>query len=123
MNSKRQKLYDVTYFITTDTLLPLLTDTLRWKRFALADKNSAVIYGMQDKADYYDCDIDTVKHTYTLHNDADTSTWHIFHYSNPQKNVLQLSGTWKGSDVNILMNEVSIDSMNLNKERLIFLQD
>ena len=121
--SKRQKLYDVTYFVTSDTLPPLLTDTLRWKRFALAYKNSAVIYSMQDKADYYDCDIDTVKHTYTLHNDADTSTWKIFHYSNPQKNVLQLSGTWKGSDVNILMNEMSIDSITLNKERLIFLQD
>lgn len=123
VNSKRQKLYDVTYFVTSDTLLPLLSDTLRWKRFALAYKNSAAIYSMQDKADYYDCDIDTVRHTYTLHDNADTSTWNIFHYSNPQKNVLQLSGTWKGNDVNILMNEVSIDSMTLNKERLIFLQE
>jgi hypothetical protein len=31
--------------------------------------------------------------------------------------------TRKGNDVNILMKEVSIDSMNLTKERLIFLQE
>ncbi len=123
VNSKRQKLYDITYFITKDTLQPLLTDTLRWKRFAFAYKNSAVIYNMQDKADFYDCDIDTIKQTYILHDNADTSTWHVLHYSYPQKNILQLSGIWKGSDVNILMKEKSIDSMNLNKERITFLQE
>ena len=110
-------------FITKDTLQPLLTDTLRWKRFAFAYKNSAVIYNMQDKADFYDCDIDTIKQTYILHDNADTSTWHVLHYSYPQKNILQLSGIWKGSDVNILMKEKSIDSMNLNKERITFLQE
>ncbi|MGE5108278.1 MAG: hypothetical protein ACM3H8_12080 [Sphingobacteriales bacterium] len=123
VNAKREKLYDVTYFVTNDTLPPLLTDTLRWKRFAFAYKNSAVIYNMQDKAGYYQCDIDTVKQTYTLHNNADTSKWDAFHYSYPQKNILQLSGIWKSNKVNILMKEVPIDSMNLNKERIIFLQD
>jgi len=51
VNSKRQKLYDITYFITRDTLQSLLTDTLRWKRFAFAYKNSVLIYNLQDKAD------------------------------------------------------------------------
>jgi hypothetical protein len=122
-NRKREKLYDVTYFITKDTLSPLLTDTLRWRRFAFANKNSAVIYNMLDKAGYYTCDTDSVNHTYTLHDNPDTSTWHVFHYSYPGKSILQLSGTWKGSEVKISMKEVPTDSMNLNKERIQFVRD
>jgi hypothetical protein len=123
MNSKREKLYDVTYFIARDTLQPLLTDTLRWRRFALAYKNSAVIYSMQDKADYYDCDVDTMKHIFTLHNNPDTASWFVFHYSYPQKNMFQLRGNWKGNDVSILMKEIPLDSMALNKERITFFQE
>jgi hypothetical protein len=123
VNAKREKLFDVTYFITKDTLQPLLTDTLRWRKFAFANKNSAVIYNMQDKAGYYVCDEDTMKHTYTLHDNPDTASWQVFHYSYPEKNMLQLTGKWKENDVNIILKEIPIDSMALPKEKLIFFRE
>ena len=121
--AKDQKLYNVTSFVAKDTLPALLTDTLRWRRFAFISNKNAAVYSMQDKSSEYDCDIDSVKHTCRLHDNDDSTKWDIMHYSYPQKDMLQFSGSWKGTDVHILMKEVPIDSMQLNKEKLKFLQD
>jgi hypothetical protein len=121
--AKDQKLYDVTFFITKDTLQPLLTDTLRWRRFVFLSKKNAAVFNMEDKADFYDCDLDSLKHTWRLHDNDDSTKWDVLNYSYPQKNMLQFTGRWKGSGVNILMKEISIDSMKLNKEKFTFLQN
>ena len=120
---KNQKLYDVAWFRCKDTLPPLLSDTLRWKRFALFHKNSAAVYSMKDNASIYDYDADTLKHIYTLHDNPDSTKWDKLHYIFPQKNKLVLTGTWKGIDVQMLMDEVPIDSMVLGKDKIKFLQD
>jgi hypothetical protein len=60
-DAKDQKLYDVTFFITKDTLQPLLTDTLRWRKFVFLSKKNIAIYNMEEKADFYNCDIDSLK--------------------------------------------------------------
>jgi hypothetical protein len=122
-NKKHQKLYNVDWFLAKDTIPPVMSDTLRWKRFALVYSHSAVIYDMKDKAAFYDYHIDSIKHLYTLHDNPDSSKWDVLHYSYPQKNKFELNGKWKGIDVQIMMEEIPIDSMSLNKEKLIFLQD
>ncbi len=87
LNLKNQKLYNAEIFIKgNDTLPPLLTDTLRWKRFiftAFRKEKMVVIYNMQDAADYYDYDIDSIHQTITLHDNPDTPTWHTFTYRYP----------------------------------------
>ena len=120
---KKQKLYDVAWFKSKDTLPPLLSDTLRWKRFALFHKNSAAVYSMKDSASIYDYDADTLKHIYTLHDNPDSTKWDKLYYTFPQKNKLVLTGKWKGVDVQMMMDEIPIDSMALNKEKIKFLQD
>jgi hypothetical protein len=120
---KKQKLYDVAWFKSKDTLPPLLSDTLRWKRFALFHKNSAAVYSMKDSASIYDYDTDTSKHSYTLHDNPDSTKWDKLYYDFPQKNRLVLTGKWKGIDVQMLMDEVPIDSMVLSKDKIKFLQD
>lgn len=121
--AKEQRLYDVNYFIAKDTLQPLLTDTLRWRRFVFLSKKSAAVYNMEDKAVFYDCDLDPLKRTCRLHDYDDSAKWDILHYSYPQKNMLQFTGSWKGAAVTILMKEIPIDSMNLKKEKFRFLGD
>ena len=120
---KHQKLYDVAWFRTKDTLPPLLSDTLRWKRFALVYRNSAVVYNMKDSAESFDYDTDTLKHIYRLHNNPDSTKWDKLIYAFPQKNKIMLTGKWKGIDVQMMMDEIPIDSMMLNKDKIRFLQD
>jgi len=123
LTAKREKIYEVTTFISTDTLPPLLTDTLRWKRFLFAYENYVVICNMKDQRDWYQCDVDSIKKTFTLHDNPDTSTWKIFHYAYSGKDQLQLTGKWKGKDVTIEMKSVPVDSMFLNKEKTVLMQD
>ena len=82
---RKQKLYEVTSFVVKDTLPPLLTDTLRWRRFAMAYTNRAVVYSMKDAMSWYACDADSVKKTFTLHDSPDSSTWQVLHYEYPAK--------------------------------------
>ena len=123
LTAKREKVYEVTTFISRDTLAPLLTDTLRWKRFLFAYENYVVICNMKDQKDWYQCDVDSLKRTFTLHDNPDSSTWKIFHYTYHGKDQLQLTGKWKGKDVSILMQSTPVDSMPLNKEKIILMQD
>jgi hypothetical protein len=122
-DKQHQVLYGVNWFIAKDTIQPILTDTLRWKKFAIVNKKLAVIYNMKDSAGYYDYDKDSIKCIYRLHDNPDSLKWDELHYSYPVKNKLQLIGKWKGIDVKIMMEETPIDSMVLNKERLTFLQE
>src|SRR5450432_273138 len=125
---KNQKLYQVNVFVkNTDTLPPLLNDTLRWKRFALTayrkDKE-AIIYNMHDEGDYYNYDIDSIKRTITLHDNPDTNTWHIFHYNNPGPGLYELTGTWKKFPIHVEMKALNIDSMfYLTREKITWVQD
>jgi hypothetical protein len=123
-NARREKNYEVVSFVAkADTLAPLLTDTLRWKRFLLAYKNSAIICNMKDEKDYYQYEVDSLKKTFTLHDNPDTLKWHVFHYSNPAKDQLLLTGQWKDRPVSILMRSVPIDSIRINKEKAKWVLD
>ena len=116
-NRENQKLYNAEIFMRgNDTLPPLLSDTLRWKRFvftAFRKEKMVVIYNMQDAADYYDYDTDSIHQTITLHDNPDTLSWHVFKYGYPLPGKYQLSGTWKGQPVTVILNAVSIDSLFL----------
>ena len=117
LNRKNQKLYNAEIFLKgNDTLPPLLSDTLRWKRFvftAFRQEKMLVIYNMQDAADYYDYDIDSIHQTITLHDNPDTLNWHSFKYQYPVPGKYQLSGKWKGQPVTVILSAVSIDSLFL----------
>ena len=118
-----QKLFEVTTFILKDTLAPLTTDTLRWKRFAIPYKNSVAIFDMQDNPTDYDCDVDTLHQLYRIHDNADSSKWDTLYYHPQQNKMMNLLGKWKGNNVNILLKEFAIDSMILNKDKITFLSD
>ncbi len=121
---KREKIYDVTAFIAKDTLPPLSTDTIRWKRLALfVYGNNAVVYNMKDKPDWYQCDVDSVDKVYTFHDGPDRKNWKFLKYYYPSKDVLQLTGKWKGKDIKVLMKATSPDSIPLNKEKIKLIGD
>lgn len=114
---KNEKCYDVITFIAKDTLPPLTTDTIRWKRLLMHGSN-AFICSMSDDQDYYNCDVDSSKGTFTFHNNPDKASWSLFHYTYPAKDQLQIAGKWKGRDIRVTMRSSPVDSIPLNKEKI-----
>jgi hypothetical protein len=55
-----------TFVLGKDTLPPLMTDTLRWKKFTIANLTQARIYHVNDSIRRYQAQIDTAKHSMTL---------------------------------------------------------
>lgn len=123
LTRKNEKLYDVTSFIAKDSAQNILADSLRWNKLAFAYSIYAVVYFSRGTAAFYQFKKDSIKHTYTFQNNPDTAKWDVLTYTHPSKNEMEFTGTWKGNDVHIRMKEVSFDSMNLNKEKVIFFQD
>jgi hypothetical protein len=127
-NRKQERLYDVRSFVKgRDTLAPLLTDTLRWKRFALTDYQGtkyAVIYYMAgDDQDWFNYQVDSSKKLIVLIDAGDTTKRFPFNFSEPGKNQLLLQGKWMGNDFHILMDKVEIDSMRLVREKVTWIQN
>jgi hypothetical protein len=120
---KSEKIYDVSTFISKDTLPPLVSDTLRWNRLLFSGKNEAVILNMRNEKDYYNYDIDSIKKTITLHDNPDTLTWHVFHFAYSIQGQYSLTGEWKGQPVQIFMKSVPIDSLRINNERYNWVND
>jgi hypothetical protein len=118
-----EKIYDINTFISKDTLPPLLTDTLRWKRLLFSGRNEVVIINMQDARDSYQFDVDSNKKTITFHDNPDTLTWHVFQYTYPASDQYSLTGHWKGRPVNIFMKSFPIGNLRLNKEKITLVND
>jgi len=119
-NSRKQKIYDVTTFIATDTLPPLATDTLRWKRvmlFVNVDPDLMIIYNMNDQQKWYKFGIDSSKKIFTLFDNPDDKTGQVLNYNYSSKTNLQFKGKWYGKDIEVSMKEFPVDSMNLKKEK------
>ncbi len=126
-DAQKEKVYDVTRFIAGDTLPPLTTDTLRWKRITFSYVyygNVAIIYGMNDQQNWYQFDIDSNKKTLTLYDNPNKETWKIFHYNSPSKDRLELKGKWNGKDVQVSMKLFPADSLyNLYHEKIKLMYD
>jgi hypothetical protein len=123
----RQQLYEVASFVhEKDTLPPLPSDTLRWKKFALSDYQGhpyGVIYNMQDNDDWYSYQLDDKAKTLTLTDMPDTTRKFHFTFSEPETNKMLLTGIWKGKNVQMVLHRVAIDSLPLVMEKTRWLQD
>lgn len=123
-NARNQRIYNVVTFIAKDTVPPLTTDTLRWSRLMLfVHRRYAIVFNMKSQPQQFECSVDKTKKTFTFHDSADPTKWSVFSYSYPAKNRLELTGNWKGKDINVLMEQQSANSIPLNREKIIFLKD
>jgi hypothetical protein len=123
----RQQLYEVVSFVhEKDTLPPLPSDTLRWKRFAFSDYQGhpyGVIFNMQDMQDWYNYQLDDKARTLTLTDSPDTTRKFQFTFSKPETNKMLLTGVWKGKNVRMVLHKVAIDSLPLVTDKIRWLQD
>ena len=127
INRKEERLYDVKTFIKgKDTILPLLTDTSRWKRLAITDshgKRLAIIYDMQDRHDVYLYQADTAAKVITFIDNPDTSRKFYFGYTELAKNQLALSGKWNGTDLQMVLDKVNTDSLPIAMDKFKWMRN
>jgi len=92
-------IYNVQNFIIKhDTLQPLTTDTLRWRKLYISYAGGAGIKMMNDSTKSYAFNTDTVAKRITMFAYSDTTAkWH-FNYSVKGDTALLLTGNWKSFD-------------------------
>ena len=123
-NARNQRIYNVITFVAKDTLPPLTTDTLRWNRLMLfVQGRYAVVFNMKNQPMQFELSADKIKKTFTFHNGPDSAKWNVFNYSYPEKDRLELTGEWKGQNINVLMEQLAADSIPLNREKIILLNN
>jgi hypothetical protein len=119
---KNQKLYEVTSFMHyNDTIPALMNDSLVWRKFTLTSafgNSYATVYHFQDRKEQFIYDLDSVKRTIAFHSLYNTWTSDSFYYESPRPDQFILTGLWKGVPVKIIMKQLNIDSIRLNKEKI-----
>ena len=118
-SARKEKKYNVTAFVTKDTLA---ADSFRWKRVLFVYDNFIVILNMKDREDWYQYDIDSLKKNLVLQS-INKSPTETLQYNYPAADQLQLSGKWKGKDINVSLKLSPVDSMYLKKEKIKIVQD
>jgi len=123
-NQEKQRLYSVTsYQQEADIILPLTTDTLRWKYVCFLDyapnNQRIVIFDMKENQLRLPCKWDSLDKKIMLAN-KDSA---FFSYTELPNNNMQLNGYWNGKNTNIHLTKLSIDSLNLVKDKFLFMQE
>jgi len=105
-----------TFVKNRDTLAPLLTDTMRWRRLVInevGDGAFASVKGMNDSARSYVFKLDSPAARITMYRSADTTRKYNFNYAFVGKDSLRLQGQWKGDSVSILLKKYDINDFIL----------
>ncbi|MET0299118.1 MAG: hypothetical protein ABW036_05130 [Flavitalea sp.] len=84
------------FVIGKDTLLPLTTDTLRWKKLLISSDTYAAIQNMGDSLTWMKIKIDTTRKTVTLTNTKDSTLMYDLSYQLPDKEHLVFAGKFRG---------------------------
>jgi len=123
-DARREKIYNVTAFVAKDTLSRFMEDSVRWKRLLVnLFNNHVVVFTKDDNLDWYEYDVDSIKKTFTFHDNPDKRTWKTFNYTYPSNEQLKLAGKWKGRNVEISMKIWPDDSIPLNQEKVKLVGD
>ena len=108
-------IYDVdTYVVNNDTLPPLLTDTVRWKKL-VCDKrynNYIIAKGMDDKNNWFKYTIDSLENKIELVSSRDSTNVYNFNFVK-QDSILFLEGVWKDDSIKMKMNAFDLSKFKL----------
>lgn len=82
-----------------DTLPPLLTDTIRWRKMSINSFGGVRITTMNDSVRNYSFKNDTLKKLITIGSYKDTTKKYVFNYTLSKDSVLRLSGKGPSGDM------------------------
>ena len=108
-------IYNVESFvINKDTLPPLLTDTIRWKKL-ISDSNNPkylIVKGMDDKNRWYTYKIDSLKTNLTMTHYKDSTDVYNLDFIKKDSTLI-FKGTWKNDSIKIKMNQLDLTKIRL----------
>jgi hypothetical protein len=106
----RTKLYGIynvdTFVLGKDTLPPLMTDTLRWKKLAVNSLTQARIYHVNDSIGRYFTKFDTVQHTLTLKLATDTTFQYHLSYNQLDSVNFVFRGTVRNDSMVVTLKKI-----------------
>ena len=119
--------YNTTYFIrNNDTVPPIETDSLRWKRLVIDGNNwrqSGIIELCTGTRFFCNATVDTVKKIISVQSQADTTEKYLLHYFMKDSNNIFLMGEWKGDSIQVLMSKYDLNNYPLHKEKFTWITD
>ncbi|MGZ3874731.1 MAG: hypothetical protein ACXVJD_17560 [Mucilaginibacter sp.] len=108
-------LYDVETFVRNgDTLAPLTTDTIRWRKFMTSAEGEAGIKMMNDSIKYYNFTVDTVEHSIIASSDVITKRYFLT-YIAQKPDVLIMKGLWNKDSIYVRMHKMDPNNFQLLK--------
>ena len=93
-----------TFLRNNDTILPLITDSTRWRRMIIQWEGYATVKLMNDSTKVYEFNSDTINRTVSMHLIRDTVNKYVMYYEQPAKNRLILKGKLHDDSLTIFMN-------------------
>lgn len=95
-------IYDVrTYILNGDTLPPLITDSVRWKRLIIDRRDRAWVYQMNDSSQFYTAEVDTVQQQLIIAPSDTLNQELLLTYEQPNAQQLNLRGIF-GTDTIVI---------------------
>lgn len=106
--------YNVETFVRgRDTLPPLITDTVRWRRLMVSTFGRTAVQVMNDSVHFYANTPDTVTKRLRLSDNSDTSRKADFSYRFYGSDGLLLAGRWRGDSIRMTLKKLDTDSLLL----------
>jgi hypothetical protein len=107
-------IYDIhSYVLNKDTIAPLTTNTMRWRKLIVGSSGYATVKKMNDSTQNYTFREDLNAHTIVMFTDADTSAKYTFKYSEFGKDSLVLKGGLGFDTLNISLKKFDMKNFKL----------
>lgn len=107
-------IYNTEFFVRNeDTLPPLLTDNIRWRRLIVEKYGNATIQTMADSFSHYKFATDTLKRRFEVKSYGDDAEKYTFNYSIPGKDRLMVRGNWQGDHITVVFRKYDIEQFRL----------
>lgn len=107
-------IYNTELFVRNgDTLPPLLSDNIRWRRLIVEKSSNVSIQTMADSFSQYTLKTDTLKKQLEVISYGDSTEKYTFHYSIPEKDNLSIWGKWQGDSIRVQFHKYNTEQFNL----------
>jgi hypothetical protein len=107
-------IYNVNSFVlNNDTMLPLITDAVRWQKIVIDYPGSVELKMMNDSTQWYASETDTAAKKITIYTWSDTTKKSTFIYTVPDADKMIMRGKWNNDSLVISCTKYDLNNFLL----------